>query len=128
MEYTAETSGAFAAIGGVILIIYLALIVLCIIGGWTVFAKAGKPGWGILIPIWNIILMLEIVGKPLWWIILMFIPFVNFIIAIILSLEMAKVFGKGAGFGIGLAFLPFIFYPILGLGSAQYAGSQKPQA
>jgi hypothetical protein len=52
----------------------------------------------------------------------MFIPFVNFIILIILSIDMAKSFGKGVGFGLGLAFLGFIFLPILGFGSAQYQG------
>jgi VIT1/CCC1 family predicted Fe2+/Mn2+ transporter len=52
----------------------------------------------------------------------MFIPLVNFIIAIILNIDIAKNFGQGVGFGIGLIFLPFIFYPILGFGSAQYQG------
>ena len=52
----------------------------------------------------------------------MLIPFVNFIIAIILLIDLAKSFGKGVGFGIGLLLLPFIFFPILGFGSAQYQG------
>ena len=52
----------------------------------------------------------------------MLIPFVNFVICIILCIDLAKSFGKGAGFGIGLAFLGIIFFPILGFGSAQYQG------
>jgi len=100
----------------------MAALVLTVVGMWRVFTKADKPGWGVLIPIYNTVLMLEIVGRPIWWIILMFIPFVNLVISIIVVLDMAKVFGKGSGFGVGLLFLPFIFYPILGLGDAQYIG------
>jgi len=103
-------------------LIYLAVVVVMIIGFWKVFVKAGKPGWAAIIPIYNIIVLLQIINKPLWWIILMIIPIVNFIIMILVSLEMAKVFGKSAGFGLGLCFLGFIFYPILGFGDAQYQG------
>jgi uncharacterized membrane protein YhaH (DUF805 family) len=71
--------------------------------------------------------MIQIAGKPAWWLILFFIPVVNFIFAILLAIEIAKAFGKGAGFGIGLAFLGFIFYPILGFGDAQYQ-AQPAQA
>ena len=53
---------------------------------------------------------------------MMLIPFVKFIIAIILLIDLAKSFGKGVGFGIGLLLLPFIFFPILGFGSAKYQG------
>jgi hypothetical protein len=101
-------------------LIYLAIVVLAIVGGWKVLEKAGQPGWGIIIPIYNMYLLLKVAGKPGWWLILMFIPFVNIIIAILVNLDIAKNFGKGAGFGLGLAFLGFIFYPILGFGDAQY--------
>jgi len=107
-------------VGGIFALVYLAVIILAIAGFWKTFTKAGKPGWGILIPIYNLILLLEIAGKPIWWIILMLIPLVQIVIFIIIGIEVAKKFGKGAGFGLGLAFLGFIFYPILGFGSAQY--------
>lgn len=108
--------------------IYFVVVALMIYSMWKIFAKAGKPGWAAIIPIYNLIVLLEIVGKPLWWIILFLIPFVNFVIAIIVYIELAKAFGKGAGFGIGLVFLPFIFFPILGLGEAKYvkASSATP--
>lgn len=109
----------------VILVIYFALIILAIAGLWATFAKAGKPGWACIIPIYNIIVMLEIAGKPLWWILLFFIPIVNIVIAIMVALDLAKSFGKGTGFGLGLAFLPFIFYPLLGFGDAEYHGPVK---
>jgi len=104
-------------------IIYLAIIVFIIVALWKVFVKAGKPGWACLIPIYNIFVLLQIIGKPIWWIILMLIPIVNIVIAIICSIRLAKVFGKGTGFGIGMLLLPFIFYPILGFGDAQYQGA-----
>ncbi len=76
-----------------------------------------------LIPIYNVILLLEIAGRPLWWIVLLLIPIVNFVVAILVSLDIAKQFGKGAGFGVGLAFLAPIFYPILGFGDARFQGA-----
>lgn len=106
-------------------LIYLAIFVLIIAGIWRVFTKAGRPGWGALIPIYNLYLLCGIAGKPGWWVILMFIPIVNLIISILVSLGVAENFGKGAGFGIGLAFLPFIFYPILGFGDATYGGDRS---
>jgi hypothetical protein len=105
------------------LIVGLLIAVIIIAAMWKIFTKAGQPGWACLIPIYNIYVLCQIVGRPGWWVILMFIPFVNFIIAIILCIDLAKSFGHGVGFGLGLVFLGFIFYPILGFGSAQYQGA-----
>jgi len=103
-------------------ILFWVLMIIVIVGMWKMFEKAGKPGWASLIPIYNFIVLLEIVGKPLWWIVLMFIPIVNIIIAIWVTNLLAKSFGKSEAFTVGLIFLPFVFYPILGFGSAQYQG------
>jgi len=111
-----------AGIGMGIMICYLAVLLLIIIGMWKVFEKAGKPGWAAIIPIYNLVVLLEIVGKPIWWIILMLIPLVNLIVYIIILVELAKRFGKGVGFAIGLLIFPFICFPILGFGNAQYQG------
>ena len=100
----------------------LLVALLMIVAMWKVFTKAGQPGWASIIPIYNIYIWCKIVGRPWWWILLMLIPFVNFIVAIILCIDLAKSFGKGVGFGIGLALLGIIFFPILGFGSAQYQG------
>ena len=117
-------SGAAAGMGIGFMVLWLAIVVLMIASMWKVFVKAGKPGWAAIIPIYNIVVLLEIVGKPVWWIILMLIPIVNFVILIILTLGLAKSFGKGAGFGLGLLFLAPIFYPMLAFGDAQYQGPQ----
>ena len=101
------------AIGAIVLIIQLAIVVGFIAGVWKTFTKAGQPGWGAIIPIYNVILLLEIAGRPIWWILLFLIPIVNLVVAIIMAIDVAKNFGKGVGFGLGLAFLGFIFDPIL---------------
>ena len=103
-------------------LIFLLIIIAIIAGIWKVFTKAGKPGWAAIIPIYNLIVLLEIAGKPLWWIILCFIPVVNFVAFILIGLGVAKNFGKSDGFGIGLGLLGFIFYPILGFSDATYQG------
>ncbi|ADG70033.1 conserved hypothetical protein [Planctopirus limnophila DSM 3776] len=114
-----------AAAGGiamVILVIELALIVLLIAGLWKVFTKAGKPGWAAIIPIYNMIVLLEIVGRPIWWFLLLLVPCVGIIFAVIIYIDLAKSFGKDVAWGIGLVLLPFIFIPLLGFGSAKYVG------
>jgi hypothetical protein len=118
-----ESTGSAAAAGGVgiLMIVYIAIIIFMLAAMWKVFTKAGKPGWGVIIPIYNIILMLQIAGKPVWWIILLFIPILNFVVSILILAGIAKNFGKGAGFVVGLILLPIIFYPILGFGSATYS-------
>jgi hypothetical protein len=108
-------------------LIYLVIGVLVIASLWKVFTKAGKPGWAAIIPIYNIYVLLQIVGRPWWWLLLMLIPFVNFIIAIIVYIDLAKSFGKGVGFGIGLLFLSFIFLPMLAFGDARYVGPAAAQ-
>ena len=101
-------------------LVWLAIIIVVIVAMWKVFTKAGQPGWGILIPIYNAYLLCKIAGKPGWWVLLMFIPLVNIVVAILVSIGVAANFGKGSGFGIGLAFLGLIFYPILAYSDASY--------
>ena len=118
--YASEVS---AGPGIAFFIFYFAFIAFMIIVMWKIFVKAGKPGWGCIVPIYNIILQLEIAGRPIWWIFLMFIPFVNIVISIIILIDFAKAFGKGTGFAIGMLFLPFIFFPILAFDSSEYQGT-----
>lgn len=83
---------------------------------------------GAIVPIYNIYLLLQIVERPTWWLILLFIPYINIIasivIGIIISIDLAKVFGKGVVFGIfGLYVFPFVGYPILASSKAEYRGA-----
>jgi len=117
----AQDGNGGGGIGGtIVMLIQIAIVVVVIAGMWKVFSKAGQPGWGCLIPIYNAYLLCKIAGKPGWWVLLMLIPLVNIVIAIMVTIDLAKNFGKGVGFALGLLFLGFIFYPILGFGDAQY--------
>jgi hypothetical protein len=122
VEYSYSYSSQGKAPGPVFWICWSAFAILLIVAMWKVFTKAGQPGWASIIPIYNLYIWCKIVGRPGWWILLMLIPLVNIIVGIILCIDMAKSFGKGVGFGIGLALLGVIFVPILGFGSAQYQG------
>src|SRR5438552_14150291 len=124
VEYSSSSEGN--APGPVFWIIWSGVIILIIVGLWKVFSKAGQPGWAAIIPIVNTYFLCKVAGRPGWWVLLMFIPLVNFIIWIILCIDVAKSFGKGVGFGIGLLLLPFIFLLILGFVSAQYQGPSSP--
>jgi Family of unknown function (DUF5684) len=121
------------------LIWFFALVLLIVvIAIWKIFMKAGEEGWKALVPIYNMIVFLKIVGKPWWWIFFSFfswIPFVGALFSIasivlgVWQLNMlSHSFGKGVGFTLGLIFLPFIFFPILAFGSAQYQGPYGDKA
>ena len=105
-----------------ILLIYIGIIVLIIISQWKIYTKSNKPVWASLIPIYNGLVLLQIIGKPWWWLLLFLIPIVNLVFAIWMTNLLSKSFGKDEGFTIGLILLPIIFLPILGLGSAKYSG------
>lgn len=98
----------------------LAIVLMMIASIWKVFEKAGQPGWASLVPVYNIVIMLKITGKPAWWLALLFVPLANFVVMILIVVALAKSFGKGTGFGLGMLFFGFIFYPILGFGDARY--------
>ncbi len=100
----------------------LILSLVIIIAQWKIYQKAGKPGWASIVPIYNTIVLLEIVGKPWWWLLLMFIPVVNIVFVIWMTNLLSKSFGKDEGFTVGLILLSIVFYPILGFGSAEYQG------
>ena len=106
----------------VILLIQLAFIGAMIAGIWKVFEKAGEPGWAALVPIYNLIVLLRIAGKPWWWIFLILIPFAGIVFAVLAIVSLARSFGKGTGFAVGLLLLGFIFYPMLGFGPDRYLG------
>ena len=120
-DYAMRSAGG-GLMGGLSGIVSLVICLVVIIGLWKVFTKAGHPGWAAIIPIFNCYILCKIAGRPGWWVLLMLIPLVNFVVWIIVSLDVARNFGKGAGFGIGIAFLSFIFLPILGFGDAKYQG------
>ena len=105
------------------LIPLLIIGIFMIICMWMIYSKAGKPGWACIVPIYSFIVLLEIVGKPWWWLFLLIIPIVNIVILIIVLNQLSKSFGQGAGFTLGLLFVGIVFYPILAFSSSiKYVG------
>ncbi|KQS41305.1 DUF5684 domain-containing protein [Pedobacter sp. Leaf194] len=125
---SAAGSGALAAFIGAYFFFILIVWVISVAGMWKTFEKAGKPGWAAIIPIYNIIIMLEIVGKPMIWILWLLLPCTNIVFGVWLLNLMSKSYGKSEGFTLGLLFLSFIFWPILGFGDARYLGPSAAEA
>jgi len=119
-----SSSMILAMLASGIAMLFLQIIVLFLIityeAQWKIFKKAGRKGWESLIPIYNTIIFIKICQKPVWWIWLMLIPLVNIIFAVMIYHGLSKAFGKTEGFTVGLIFLPFVFFPKLGLSQLKY--------
>lgn len=122
MGLLAQSSSSGSGAELIFLLVYFVFIIVMIVGIWKMFSKAGHPGWLAIIPVVNLYIMCKIGGRPGWWLILFFLPIISLIFWIILSNDISKSFGRGIGTTLGLIFIPFVFYPILGFGSAQYQG------
>ncbi len=124
-----------------VLIIMIPMIILTVVANWKIFTKAGKPGWASIIPVYNTWTLLEIVGLPGWISLFTLIGFVisgkglinneilttiltlaQFVLNIVIGVKLAPLFKKEPAFAIGLILLPFIFYPIIAFGKAEYIG------
>ena len=103
-------------------ILSLAIAVLGIVAMWKVFEKAGEPGWAAIIPFYNLYVLFKITWGNGWKFLFLLIPIANFVFLIITMVKLAKAFGKGGGFAVGLIFLSIIFYCILAFGPATYLG------
>ena len=114
--------GALGAAMGVIWLISMIMCVIMIISQWKIFKKAGEPGVAAIVPFWNTAVLFKITWGKWYYMFLMLIPIVGMVFMFITFFKLAKVFGQGAGFGIGLIFLSFIFMPMLAFGSAEYVG------
>ena len=116
----------------VFVLLGLGVAVLMIAAWWCIFTKAGQPGWAAIIPFYNMYVLLQVAGKPGWWLIWFILPalpipivnvilsIVSVIFTIIVWAAVCERFGKGGGFVVGVILLGVIFIPILGFGSAQY--------
>jgi len=121
---------------GMILVAGIVVIgIVTLIGMWKVFTKAGEPGWAVLIPIYNIIVLLRVAGLPWYWVftpLILIIPLLGAIayLAWIVWVHhrISTNFGQGVGFTIGLTLLGPIFWLILGFGSSKYVAEQPAQA
>ena len=121
--YSNEAAAGAMAVLGFMMIIFAIIGLIMIICLWKIFTKAGKPGWAAIIPIYSTIVLLEIVGKPVWWILLLFIPIVNVVVLIMVIHRLSVSFGKDIGMTLLLIFLPFIGFPVLAFGDSRYIGT-----
>lgn len=115
-------TAAFAAFGLAFAVFYLAVMVLMVVSYWKLYAKAGKPGWAAIVPIYNLIVLCELVGKPTWFWLLLFVPFVNLYAIIVLIHGFALSFGKDTAWTVGLLLLGIVFFPLLAFSAAKYVG------
>ena len=119
----AEAAGIMALLAALMLPIII-MVVIYIISMWKIFTKAGQPGWAAIVPIYNIIVQLNVQGRPTWWIVWYLIPYVNSVSSCVMliftGIDLSKRFGKSGGFAAGIILLPFIFLPILAFNSSQY--------
>lgn len=100
----------------------IAILGLVLVAAYRVFEKARQPGWAAIVPFYNVYIALRIVGRPGWWLALMFIPIVNIVCVVIIAIDLARSFGKEGAFAFLLVLLPFIGFPLLGFGAATYRG------
>ncbi|WP_336330243.1 MULTISPECIES: DUF5684 domain-containing protein [unclassified Haloarcula] len=112
--------------GNIVLLLFNLLIAgIQIAGMWMVFEKADHAGWKAIVPIYDLYIMLKIGENAWWWLVLLLVPFVNIYAWYKIHAGVARAFGRGIGFGLGLAFLGILFFPLLGFGDYQYRQSGR---
>lgn len=117
-----DITSAIAAINGVTLFIYFAILVVVLVAQWKLFSKAGEAGWKCLIPFYNYYIFYKILYGNGWKFLFLFVPVLNVIVSIAAYIRTAQVYGKGIGFGILHLFFSPITMCILAFGSAEYEG------
>jgi len=99
-----------------------AMVFLVLASTWRLFTKAGEAGWKSIVPVYNLVVMLKLIGRPWWWLLLMLVPLVNLIPGVMVCFDLAKAYGKGTGAGFGILILGPIFIMWLAFGDARYVG------
>lgn len=109
----------------VIFLLIFAFCVLLIIAQWKLFKKAGQPGWAAIIPFYNAYVLTKLTWGNGWLFLLSILPIGNIVFSVFTCIKLARVFGKGAGYAVGLIFLPVIFIPMLAFGNSVYLGPDQ---
>jgi membrane-bound ClpP family serine protease len=125
LDPTPAATAPDPVVSAVFWLIILVVSIVGLVAMWRIFTKAGKPGWAAIIPLYNAVVLLQIVGRPFWFLLLLFVPFANIVVAALVAIDLAKSFGRSTAFGL---LLNFLFAPIgqliIGLGGSQYVGPQ----
>ena len=121
----AAAAGAFAAFFLVYVLVLVGFYAFFAYCYQRVFQKAGLPGWWGWVPFVNYWGMVKISGREEYWFFLMLIPCVNIVAVILISMDVAKAFGKDELWGLGLALLGIVFWPMLAFGESRYVGNPQ---
>ena len=117
-----ESSSLFSGIGFIIAASVTGVILILLnLSWWMIFSKAGEAGWKVLVPFFNLFVLTKVLNKPVWWIVIYLLPLVGYIL---ISIQVSQLFSKKILYAVGLIFIPFVFYPMLGLGKSQISGAQ----
>lgn len=74
--------------------LFVFIFLIGVLGQWSLYAKANQPGYACLVPVWNVIVFLKILGRPAWHLFLLLIPIVNIFVLIKMYVELCNCFGK----------------------------------
>lgn len=81
---------------------------------WKLFPKADHKAWEGLVPGYNFYIWLKIIKKPWWWLLLLLVPGVNFLMLIVMNVELGRCFGKRSFTDdLLMTFAPFAMIPML---------------
>lgn len=114
------------------LVFFIAIQVVHFLGTWKLYVKADRKAWEAAIPIYNAIVLMQIIKRPKWWVILLFIPIINLLMFPIIWIETIRSFGKNSRLDSALVLFScgfYIFY-INYVADVQYKKerSLKPQS
>ena len=120
-----ESATNAPSLGPGVVVAFTAVVVLLVASMWRIFSKAGEPGWKAIVPIYGAVVFQRIIGRPGWWVLLMFVPVLNVLVSWVECFDLARVYGKGAGYALGLILLGPIFFMALAFGPAVYQGPNR---
>ena len=92
------------------LLFFLVVQLVHFVSTWKLYQKAGKKAWQAAVPIYNAIVLMEIIRRPKWWVILLFIPIINLMMFPVLWVETLRSFGKNSTLDTVLGILSFGLY------------------
>ena len=123
VDLSGTESAGLAIFSGMWLFFWFIVWILSIVAMWKIFEKAGEAGWKSIVPFYNIYVLCQIAGRNGLWMLGFLVPFVNVIILLIISIDLAKHFGKSTAFGVvALWLFSIIGFLVLGFGDAKYLG------
>ena len=73
---------------------FIGIQIIHFVGTWKLYKAAGQASWKAAVPIYNAVVLMQIIKRPKWWTILLFVPVVNLIMLLVVWVETLRSFGK----------------------------------